>query len=209
MHIRTLLAAAALTAAAASADAASLGTVAIDTGTAITVSSGLGYDPLGGLLEFSGPVTATTADLAAFGLDTLLALAQVDAGGAPVVDPLIDDAIVFDGLFGTPLVGQISDIAFGAATSTGTGIEILFETAVNGLGSGFDRYFVASITGFAGADTIAGPTGLPDPFTGAPLLEATTVINPATATVVPLPAGLVLMLSGLGGLALVAGRRSA
>jgi len=35
MHIRTLLAAAALTAAAAPADAASLGTVAIDTGTAL------------------------------------------------------------------------------------------------------------------------------------------------------------------------------
>jgi hypothetical protein len=78
---------------------------------------------------------------------------------------------------------------------------LLFETLPSPLETTFGPLFVATITDFPGADTITGPTDLPDGFI-LPSLEATITLNPASPIPEPslglLTIGLILLVRRRG-----------
>lgn len=146
--------------------------------------------------------------------DTMDIFANVNPDGTVPAPGLGFGIIDFDDFFNPHLNGSLLDAEFGVsldAVPGETGIQLLFETEslFSALAADFGDFFLVSIYEFADSATITRPDGLPTPpaTPGTDFNTAVYQINPVTN--VPLPAGLPLLLTGLGAIVVLRRRRAA
>ena len=99
--------------------------------------------------------------------------------------------------FGTQLIGEEEDSAYTEDTNGDDLIEILFSLTGGSLSTA--PFVLASITGEFGSD----PFGTSGPSTLTAIFGNPAKITLTNVSQIPLPAGMVLLLSALGGLVLV------
>ncbi len=187
MTLKTLAAAAAVSLAAATAGAATLDTVTVDTATGYfdiadgtTVTFSDATDPNLLAIDFAWPSGVGVAPAT-----LIFANFDIDA----TTDEITGGTLLVDG---TSDLGPVLDARF-----DGTLLEVLFGSDAGALAGDFGHFAVLTVSGISGIDLGSGgdQTGF-----------GTGRINPA---VVPLPAGLPLLLTGLAAVAYVARRRAA